>query len=266
MGRFTSVAWERARLDVAGALRDPLLVLLVALMPAATLVFGRDGEPVVLASLPAVTAGVVAGMLMIVLVARERFDGTVTRLRALPRGLPAYVVGRTAMTLCLVIAAVAVTLVVAFGAAGLEPPASGPRAWFPVVVGVLLGATAWGVIGIATAALLPSGNPMGAGSMLAQAAIMTVIFLSAGLVPLADLPAAARAVVQLLPAFWSGHLVRQGLLGDEAVAAEPSGEWQPALAVAVLAGWTVLGGVLTAWLLRRNTRRGDGRPGGRGED
>jgi ABC-2 type transport system permease protein len=261
MARLIAVAAQRARLDLAGALRDPLLVLLVALMPITTLVFADEETPTaLLAGLPAVTAGIVTGMLMVVLVARERFDGTLTRLRALPRGLPAYVVGRTAMTLALVAIGVAATLAVAVGAANLDAPGR-PQAWLTVLAGVVLGAAAWGVIGIALAALLPSGNPMGAGSMLAQTAIMVVILLSADLQPATELPGAARAVVHALPAYWSGHLVRRGLLGDGAAASEPGEEWHTAAAIAILAGWTVLGGVLAAWLLRRGPRRGDGRRG-----
>ena len=120
-------------------------------------------------------------------------------------------------TLALVVVAVAVaaTLAAALGVAGLPAP-EGAAGWAPVAAGVVLGATAWAVIGIAVAALLPSGNPMGAGSMVAQAAIMVVVFFSANLQPVAELPDLARAVVQALPAYWSGHLVRQGLLGDGA--------------------------------------------------
>jgi ABC-2 type transport system permease protein len=260
MRRFAVIAAQRTRLDLAGAARDPLLALLVALMPLATLVFVDDDVPAVLiAGLPAVTAGIVGGLLMVVLVARERFDGTLTRLRALPHGLAGYVVGRTATMLTLVLIAVLATIAAAAGAAGLELPTT-PGGWGAIVAGVVLGSTAWAIIGLIAAATLPSGNPTGAGSMLAQTVILAILVGSANFQAAEELPGLARAAVQALPAFWSGHLVRQGLLGDAGAAGEPGGDWQPGLAIAIIAVWIVFGGLLAGWLLRRGTRRGDGRP------
>jgi ABC-2 type transport system permease protein len=254
------IAGQRTWLDLAGAARDPLLALLVALMPLSTLLLAGDRTPApVLAGLPAVTAGIVAGLLMVVLVARERFDGTLTRLRALPRGIAGYVAGRTATMLVLVLLAVIATFAVAAGVAGMAMPTR-LGGWAAVTAGVVLGAAAWAVIGLVAAALLPSANPTGAGSMLAQTVILAVVLTSANFQPVDDLPAPVRAAVQALPAFWSGHLVRQGLLGDAGASGEPGGEWQPVLALAIIVAWIVVGGLLAGSLLRRGVRRGDGRP------
>jgi ABC-2 type transport system permease protein len=260
MRRLMLTAGQRARLDLAGAARDPLLAILVALMPLATLVFAEDGTPaVVIAGLPAITAGVVAGLLMVVLVARERFDGTLTRLRALPRGIAGYIVGRTAAMLALVLIAAIATIAAASVAADMAlPTALGD--WTAITAGVVMGAVAWAVIGIVAAAVLPSGNPMGAGSMLAQTVILGILFASANFQPVDELSALTRAAVLALPSFWSGHLVRQGLLGDAGAVDEPGGVWQPELALAIIVAWIVIGGLLAAWLLRRGARRGDGRP------
>ena len=260
MRRLVAVAAQRARLDLGGAARDPLLLLLIALMPLSTAMFADDRTPAaVLAGMPGVTAGIVAGLLMVVLVARERFDGTLTRLRALPRGIAAYVVGRTTSMLALVLLSVMATILAAAGTAGMASPTA-PTGWGAAVVGVVLGAAAWAAIGLVAAALLPSGNPTGAGSMVAQTVILATILASANLRPTDDMPGPAPVLVQALPAFWSGHLVRYGLLGDAGATSEPGGHWHPVLALGVLVAWTIVGGLLAAWLLRRGTRRGDGRP------
>ena len=260
MRRLILTAGQRARLDLSGAARDPLIAILVALMPLATLVFAEHRTPaVVLAGLPAITAGVVAGLLMVVLVARERFDGTLTRLRALPRGISCYVIGRTATMLALVLIAAIATIAAASVAADMPLPTA-LSDWTAIAAGIVLSAVAWAVIGIVAAAVLPSGNPMGAGSMLAQTVILGILFASAGFQPADDRSTLTRAAVLTLPSFWSGHLVRQGLLGDEGALDEPGGEWQPGLALAIIVAWIVIGGLLAAWLLRRGARRGDGRP------
>jgi ABC-2 type transport system permease protein len=254
------IARQRVGLDLGGAVRDPLLVMLVALMPMAALVFSEPGTPrVVLASLPAMTAGTVAGLLMVVVVARERFDGTLTRLRALPHGITGFVLGRMVTMLALVGVAVAATGAAPGAQAGLAVP-GGLSGWAALAAGALLGAGASAVLGLVAAALLPSGNVTGAGSLLAQSAILGMVFVPANLEPVGEWPALSRFAVQALPAGWSGHLVRQGLLGEGAAAGGPGGAWSPAVAVIVLSVWIVVGGLLAARLLSRGARRGDGKP------
>ncbi|NDU76825.1 ABC transporter permease [Actinomadura sp. DSM 109109] len=187
-------------------------------------------------------------------IAADREEGALLRLRTVPGGTSAYLVGR-AVSLLLQIAA-HVLLMLAAGAvfAGLGPPA-GPGDWLTLAWVLALGTLAVVPIGAALGALLP--GPRNAASILSLP--MTVLMLVSGvLFPVARLPEAVQAVAQVFPLYWQGLGLRSVFLPDSMAAAEIGGGWRLPETAAVLGAWAVAGLLLAPVLLLRASRRESG--------
>jgi ABC-2 type transport system permease protein len=243
-GRGSTLTMLRAQggLETRLALRNAEQVLLTLLIPAALLA-ALTLVPAIPAPEPRVD-WILASMLALAVMSSaftsqaialgfDRRYGALRRLAAtaLPRWL--LVCGRLAA-----VAAVVVVQVVLLGILALT------LGWSPagarldgVVLAVLLGAAAFGALGILV------GGTLRAEIVLAVANVVWFVLLLAGgiVVPVADLPGPLSVVAAWLPS---------GALAEALRAALGAGEFPPAGPLLVLAGWAVVAGLVAARTVR----------------
>lgn len=184
----------------------------------------------------------------------EREDGTLLRAKALPLGIPAYLVAKGVHTLLITLTNVAIVLVpslVLFDAVGLRDIAAGVTLLAVIVAGLL--------------ATVPIGAVLGASITSSRAAtgimmipIMAISLVSGFFSPIAAMPVWAQWIAQVFPVYWVGLGTRSALLPDSMLGAELGQSWRPWEMYGVLGAWTVLGLLLAPWFLRRMARRQSG--------
>ncbi|MBB2913151.1 ABC-2 type transport system permease protein [Streptosporangium becharense] len=190
-------------------------------------------------------------MTLPIAIATDREDGTLLRLRSIPGGVPAYLVGRAVTVLCQIV--VQGTLILATGVA-LGNVAM-PRDWVTLAWVTLLGTLAVVPLGAAIGCMLP-GPKAGAGILALPTMILMVT--SGVMLPVTFMPEAVQWVSQAFPLYWQGLGLRAAFLPDTMLAAEIGGSWRLPWAAAALTAWTVAGTLLVPWLIRRVTRRESG--------
>ncbi|MBB4917876.1 ABC transporter permease [Streptosporangium saharense] len=188
------------------------------------------------------------------LIAADREEGALLRLRALPRGIPVYVTGRAVSVLCQILLQVAVMLLAGVLVAGVRPPAS-PQAWLTFGWALVLGALSVVPIGAALGAMM--SNPKSAALVLGLPS-MVLMLISGVMIPVRMLPEVVGRIAQVFPLYWEGHALRAAFLPQSAAAAELGGTWQLGTAATVMGVWTIAGMVLAPWLLRKVTREESG--------
>jgi ABC-2 type transport system permease protein len=186
--------------------------------------------------------------------ATEREDGTLLRLKSVPYGIVGYVAGQT----------VRVTLELAFSMLLTLVPA------LIIIPGLLseglggvLGAV--GYIALGLIAVLPLGlvlgsvfrNPRSVGGW-GMLVLGGAVWISGIFYPLALMATWVQVVGQLLPTYWLGLGLRSALLPDAAAAVEIDGSWRTLATIGVLLAWAVVGLALAPVLLRRMARRESG--------
>ncbi|GEB50191.1 hypothetical protein SCA03_27420 [Streptomyces cacaoi] len=184
----------------------------------------------------------------------EREEGVLLRLRATPRGIPAYLVAK-----CLLILGMALgNLVLLIGAGALlvdGPLPHGPGDWLTLLWVTTLGLLAVVPLGAAIGAVLP--NPREALALI-MLPTMGLLVTSGAVFPITALPTAVQQVASAFPLKWMAQGLRSALLPDAARAGEPAGAWELPMVALVLTGWAVLGFLLAIPLLRRAARRESG--------
>ncbi len=183
----------------------------------------------------------------------EREDGTLLRAKAIPHGIGGHLLAKLFLV---PVEALIVVVPILVGAAILLPELlpTDPRRWLLLVVFYLL----------ALAAMLPWGAILGSvfRSMLAVGiAIMglyALAIVSGFFFPISMLPGWLQGVVQLTPMYWIGMGMRSVFLSADAAAVELHGTPQTPLALAVIAGWAVVGFLLAPSVLRRMANRQSG--------
>ena len=241
-GRTLTMLLAQGGLETRLALRNAEQVLLTLLIPAALLV-GLTLVPAIPVPEPRVH-WILASMLALAVMSSaftsqaialgfDRRYGALRRLAAtaLPRWL--LVCGRLAAVGAVVL--IQVVLLCALAATLGWTPA-GTRV-DGVVVAVLLGAAAFGALGI----LL--GGTLRADIVLAVANVVWFVLLLAGgiVVPVADLPGPLGAVASWLPS---------GALAEALRDALGAGMFPPAGPLLVLAGWAIVAGLVAARTVR----------------
>ncbi|MEV4293605.1 ABC transporter permease [Microbispora rosea] len=183
--------------------------------------------------------------------AADREEGTLLRLRGLPGGIPAYLVGRATTLLCQI--AVQSVLILATGliVGGVAPP----RDWPTLIWVLLLGAVAVVPLGAAIGSLLP--NPKTAAGILVFP-MLGLMIMSGVIVPVTRLPEIVGTIAQVFPLYWQGLGLRSALLPDSMLAAEIGHSWRLPQVAGVLAAWGVAGMLIAPSLIRRVTRRESG--------
>jgi ABC-2 type transport system permease protein len=183
--------------------------------------------------------------------ATDREDGTLLRLRGLPGGIPAYLVGRATTLLC----QIAVQSVLIMATALVVGGVGAPRDWLTLVWVLVLGTVAVVPLGAAIGCMFP--NPKAAAGVLVLPA-MGLMAVSGVLVPTSYLPEIVRAIAQVFPLYWQGLGLRAALLPESAAAAEIAGSWRLPQVAGVLAAWGIAGMLIAPSLIRRVTRRESG--------
>jgi ABC-2 type transport system permease protein len=184
----------------------------------------------------------------------DREEGTLLRLRTVPGGPSAYLVGRAVSVLLQIACYVLLMLVAGAVVAGLDLP-SAPGDWLALGWVLVLGTLSVVPIGAAIGALLP--GPRNAASILSLP-MMALMLVSGVMFPVTRLPEAVQWVAQVFPLYWQGLGLRSVFLPDSMAVAEIGGSWRPAETAAVLGAWAAAGLLLAPFLLLRATRRESG--------
>jgi ABC-2 type transport system permease protein len=176
-----------------------------------------------------------------------RADGTVLRLRSIPHGPQAYLVGRA---LSSILGSLYFAIILAIAMIDLGPAESGSAPvrlmGFPLLV--LVGAIVTVPWGLLLGVLSRDG---GLGTLMAWVPIAGTIVVAVASVNDA-LPEWARTVCHMFPVHWLQEGFRASLLLEGA----PSGSgWQLLPAAVVLAVWAVVGFVLVRVFSRRMVHR-----------
>ncbi|TKV56368.1 ABC transporter permease [Nakamurella flava] len=184
----------------------------------------------------------------------EREDGTLLRAKALPLGIPSYLVAKGVHTLLITLTNVAIILVpslLLFDSVGLRDVAAGATLLAVVLAGLL--------------ATVPIGAVLGASITSSRAAtgimmipIMAISLVSGFFSPIAAMPEWAQWIAQVFPVYWVGLGTRSALLPDSMLGAELDQSWRPLEMYGVLGVWAVIGLVLAPLCLRRMARRQSG--------
>lgn len=180
----------------------------------------------------------------------DREDGTLLRAKALPQGMPAYLIAR--VVVIVLSAFVSLMLVIIPGLFIVPSLATVGVAGFVTLVWVLaLGFLALAPIGAVIGAIVKS--PSGAvGLSILPMGIM--IAISGIFYPLKTLP----VISEIFPVYWIGLGLRSALLPEMAAAVEIGGTWRPLETALVLAAWAAAGLLLAPGFLRRMARRASG--------
>jgi ABC-2 type transport system permease protein len=186
--------------------------------------------------------------------AMEREDGTLLRMKAVPRGMVGYVTGQLLYQSLSMLPMLAVILVPgALLLDGVLP--HDPAGWLAVAGFLLLGLLATLPFGIVLGSVIPSLQKVNTWALLPMLLLAGV---SGIFVPLDSLWGWLQAVAQVFPMYWLGLGLRSAFLPDSAAAVELGGSWRSGQAVAVLAAWAVAGALLAPVVLRRMARRQSG--------
>lgn len=185
----------------------------------------------------------------------EREDGTLLRVRSLPGGMPAYLLGKA-----LLIGGTALVNVVLLAVAGVAfadlPLPSSAGDWLTLAWVLALGLLSVVGLGAAFGAVLPNAREALGFLMIP---VMALLFISGVMFPATNYADIVQQVASVFPLKWMALGVRSAMLPDSMLAAEAvTTSWQHPMILMVLAAWTVGGMLLAPPLLRRMTRRQSG--------
>ena len=255
-GRVEFMNSVRAGQDIAYYVIVSLIFLVVLFINRNNMVEGTDVS-VATFMLPGLLAFQVAfaGAFGIATVlATEREDGTLLRLKSVPYGVVGYVAGQL-VRVCLEIAFSMVIVLVpaAFFVPNLM--SDGPLAALGAVGYLILGLLAVLPLGFIVGSVFKNPRSVGGWGMLVMGA---VVWVSGIFVPLATMAWWVQVLGQLTPTYWLGLGLRSTLLPESAVVVEIDGSWRTLLTISVLVLWAIVGLLLAPVLLRRMARRESG--------
>ncbi|OKK11142.1 ABC transporter [Streptomyces sp. CB00455] len=183
----------------------------------------------------------------------ERQDGTLLRLKALPHGMPAYLVGKlvsvsgTVLSACAVVALTGIVMLP-------DVSAADPGLWAALAWALPLGLLAMLPVGAILGSLIDSPRNLG----LVMLPLFGLASVSGIFYPASQLPIWVQHLAEIFPLYWIGLAARSALLPDSAVAAEIGDSWRHAETVGVLGVWAVAGLLIAPVVLRRMARRESG--------
>jgi ABC-2 type transport system permease protein len=208
-------------------------------------------------SMPSILAALIAFGVVVgpaYTLAMQREDGTLLRLKAVPNGLPGYVVAQiltpglgafVQLPLILVPALFLFDGLMSNGAAG----------WAALIGFTTLGLLAMLPIGMIIGALVPSTQKVGTWGMLP---VMALAGISGIFYPIQALWGWVQVVAQMFPMYWVGLGLRSAFLPDDAAALEVTGSWRTMETILVLGGWAAVTIALLPLVLGRMARRTSG--------
>ncbi len=181
---------------------------------------------------------------------QERIEGTLLRLRMLPDGAPAWVLGKTITSLAYLAATGGLSIV---GAMVFFPELRPDSPVGYLVLAFLLVASflAFFPFGIIAGTVVRSTWAM----MIAMFAFMVIYGGSGTMIPVELYPTWAQWLVAATPFYWVAQLGRWALLPAEAGIGEITGSFQPLLGVAILGVWAIIGYMVAPRLLRSSLSR-----------
>ncbi|WP_373569117.1 ABC transporter permease [Streptomyces alfalfae] len=217
--------------------------------------FGGTGFALGTLVLPGIL-GMNAAMAMVSmsqLLATEREDGTLLRAKAIPNGVPAYLIGKIVSVAGGVVVDLAIFLVPGlFVVPGLTVGSLG--SWLTLGWVLALGLVATLPIGAVLGSVFSSARGQG----LLTLPVLALIGTSGIFCPVTSMPEWAQWTAQAFPVYWLGLGMRSALLPESAVTVEIGESWRHLETVGVLTGWAIAGLVLAPVVLRRMARRESG--------
>lgn len=207
--------------------------------------------------MPSILAGIVAfGTILgpAYALAMEREDGTLLRAKAVPHGIRGYVTGQVMLQSLSLLPSLAV-IVIPASILFDDLMHNGLTGWVTMMWVLVLGLAATLPLGIIIGSLVPGVQKVTTWGMLPFGALVAI---SGIFVPIQVLWGWVQVIAQAFPLYWLGLGMRSAFLPPEAAALEVGGSWRPVATALVLAGWAVLGVLLTPPVLRRMARRQSG--------
>ncbi|GAB3251839.1 ABC transporter permease [Alteromonas gracilis] len=184
------------------------------------------------------------------ILAAERSDGTVGRMRTIPHGLATYAASKVVHIVLMTCVSVALLLVPA--AVLIEGVELGPTTVGGLVLVLVLGLAATTPIGIGIGALVRSPRAV---TGILMVPITAISFLSGVFVPLEELPDWSATVAQAFPVLWT-CLASRELLTPELAAAAAVVDGSPwPWIIGVLSLWAALGAAVVPRALSRVVSR-----------
>lgn len=171
----------------------------------------------------------------------ERDKGMIRRFATAPMPRPAYFLAKMARVLLTTFIEVAILLAISVIAYDLPLPSSGEK-WFTFSWVVLLGTFACTLMGLAWAAVIPSGP---AATPMTTPVFLVLQFISGVFITLRDTPTWMVHIADVFPLKWMAQGLRSVFLPDVLKQGEPQHSWQLGAAAIVLGVWVVFGGLVT---------------------
>jgi ABC-2 type transport system permease protein len=255
-GRIEFMNSVRAGQDIAYYIIVSLVLLVVLWLNRNGTVPGTDVSVAafMLPGLLALQVAFAGAFGVATVLATEREDGTLLRLKAVPYGTVGYVSGQlTRVLLEIAFSMVLVLVPAAFFVPGLM--ADGLWAALGAVGYLILGLFAVLPLGFIIGSVFKNPRSVGGWGMLVMGA---VVWVSGIFSPLATMATWVQILGQLTPTYWLGLGLRSTLLPESAVVAEIGQSWRTPLTIAVLLIWAIGGLILAPILLRRMARRESG--------
>jgi len=233
-----------------------LSIFSVAFSAAGDFGAGPDGEGGISAAAFYLPGMIAAGILLsgvqnlAVDIAVERGDGTLKRLAGTPLPVLSYFIGKFGQVLITSILQVALLLLIARVAFGVELPTTAER-WGTFVWVYLLGITTSAVLGIALSRIPRTGKS-------ATAVIIPIVlvlqFISGVYLQFSLLPVWLQNVASVFPLKWMAQGMRYVFLPDSFKQVEQGGVWNLG-GVAIVLGIWLVAGVIAARLTFRWIRK-----------
>ena len=220
-------------------------------------IFGGEIEGTGVNYKQVLVAGVMAASLMSVSfsnlamnIAVERDEGTLKLLALSPVPPAAYFIGKVLMVLVCAATVDALALVIGVLFFGLTVPTD-PMRWL-VFAGVFsLGVAACSLLGIAYSRIARTAK---AAAAVVTPPFIALQFISGVWLPHEQLPTALQWLSSAFPLRWIVQGMRYVFLPDSFLAAEPTHSWQLPAVFGILAGWVLVGAVLSRLTFRWNNR------------
>lgn len=170
-------------------------------------------------------------------IVRERSEGWLRRLGATPLSPVSYFIGKAGMVLVTTLAQIALLLLFARFALGVELPTD-PALWGRFAWLFLLGIAAMTLLGVALAAVPRSTR---SATAVVLPIVLLLQFISGVYLQFTMLPEWLQNVAAIFPLKWLAQGMRSVFLPDHLGAAEQGGTWDLGTVALMLAVWLVVG-------------------------
>ncbi|WP_026818966.1 ABC transporter permease [Arthrobacter castelli] len=170
-------------------------------------------------------------------VAAERYNGAIKRLAGTPLPPLSYFIGKTGLTLYLIVTQTVLLLLFA-GFVMDVPMPTDPQQWFTFAWVLLLSTGAWSMAGIAFACLAKSAQ---SAATLTVLPVLLLSFTSGVYFPFHRLPEWLQNIANVTPLRWTASGMRSVFLPEGWEMAEPGQAWHLGLSAVVILLWLIVG-------------------------